>query len=148
MDVDYYSSGRIKIWKFALEKFYDKPIFGYGQSGFSEVYKKKYFFGSDCHNTYLNYLVDYGVIGFIVFILLFRQIFYSVKRRLMESSSVYNNIIYISFLSGFLGFLISIFFVNIYSLMSLVFIYIAVIYKYMDFDSKKTEQEVCIANVL
>lgn len=146
-NVDYYSSGRIRLWKFALEIFVDKAIFGYGQGGFAGVYKKKHSVPTDCHNTYLNYMVDYGIIGLTAFILFCREIFYTVKRRLRESCHVASSMVYISFLSGFFGFLIAIFFINIYSLMSFVFIYIAVIYKYMVLESTKTPKEARVENL-
>ena len=62
-------SGRLVIWKDALELFVKKPIFGFGPGNNKyfaaklNVAQVKIAGGADVHNSYLDLLVDYGVIG-------------------------------------------------------------------------------------
>lgn len=59
------SNGRMDIWKDSLKLYLQNPLFGIGL--------KKYYAlrGIDIHNTYLQYFVEMGIIGFFVFILCF-----------------------------------------------------------------------------
>lgn len=59
------SNGREEIWKNSINLFFEKPLFGIGL--------KKYYGlkGVDIHNTYLQYLVEMGIIGFCAFTLCF-----------------------------------------------------------------------------
>ena len=71
------SDSRMARWKVAVDKFLDKPVFGYGtgmeiiilKEGYLEnqmtfSFEKKY----NAHNQYLNYLIELGVLGLSVFI--------------------------------------------------------------------------------
>lgn len=64
-------SGRLSLWKEALELFIHRPIFGDGSGNYA-FYAKKYDVGERLrngkaiHNSYLDLLVDYGVIGFVL----------------------------------------------------------------------------------
>lgn len=63
-------SGRYEIWDNALQLFWDFPIFGIGIYNFQQ-YNLQYF--NDFHyphNTYLEVLVESGIIGFILYITL------------------------------------------------------------------------------
>ena len=62
-------AGRLVIWKDALELFKRKPILGTG-AGNNQYYAQKYEIdsyklttGAALHNSYLDLLVDYGVVG-------------------------------------------------------------------------------------
>ncbi len=65
-------AGRIVIWKETLDLYTERPIFGVGP-GNSEYYGMKYDipgerikYGADIHNSYLDLLADYGIIGFVL----------------------------------------------------------------------------------
>ena len=62
-------SDRGVIWGKGLEAFfYDNFVFGVGYSNFSSMLMKHFNFHIASHNTYLTYLVEFGVIGLPVFI--------------------------------------------------------------------------------
>lgn len=69
------TNGRTEIWKDSMELFFEKPIFGIGL--------KKYYLirGLDIHNTYLQYLVEMGIVGFIVFISCFGYIILNCLKK-------------------------------------------------------------------
>ncbi len=106
-DISDYSSGRIEIWEKGLSLFFNNPIFGTGWQTFSKKV------GVSSHNEYIHYLTTTGIIGFFLFISIFIKLFQSViKYRLID----YNNIeFYNGYLSGFLAFLVAIFFVNMHT---------------------------------
>lgn len=62
-------SDRGSIWERGLEAFWDDNfVLGVGYSNFSNMLMKHFNFRLASHNTYLTYLVEFGVIGVPVFI--------------------------------------------------------------------------------
>lgn len=57
------SSGRDELWSNAIELFRKNPIFGVGPYEFAKLN------GTYVHNNYLQCLVDYGILGFTLFII-------------------------------------------------------------------------------
>lgn len=64
---------RIALWSLALENFLYRPLFGYGAGVFSYYVHKEYshHIVVVAHNTFLDFLVDFGIIGFFFLGLLF-----------------------------------------------------------------------------
>lgn len=69
---------RIPRWKAALEVIKEKPIWGYGtymeKKELAEQYQKDGLWSSlknryDAHNMYLSYTIEYGIIGFLLYLL-------------------------------------------------------------------------------
>lgn len=64
-------SGRLALWKEALELFMKRPVFG-GGSGNAAYFAERYDVGERLrngkaiHNSYLDLLVDYGITGFVL----------------------------------------------------------------------------------
>ncbi len=64
-------SGRLTLWKEALELFVKRPVFGVG-SGNAAYFAERYDVGvrlrngKAIHNSYLDLLVDYGITGFVL----------------------------------------------------------------------------------
>jgi len=114
-----YSSGRIDLWTKGLNIFMDNPIFGV-QKPFSEIV------GSNTHNTYLEILVSRGVIGFFLFIAIFYFIFRSVYNKYLDNKS---SMVLTSYLAGFCSFIVSMFFLNMFSAYYFFFIYSAIAIK-------------------
>lgn len=56
------ATGRFTLWKQALEMWLDSPIFGNGMSAFYDRYHVA------VHNSYLQVLVETGVVGFVLFL--------------------------------------------------------------------------------
>lgn len=64
-------SGRLALWKEALELFVKRPVFGDGAGNaayFAERYDvgERLRNGKAIHNSYLDLLVDYGITGFVL----------------------------------------------------------------------------------
>jgi len=70
--IDSLSSGRGTLWKYAWNAFLESPIYGHGNGSFPLAYLKAAslppgFFALSAHNLWLNILVEYGLIGFVLF---------------------------------------------------------------------------------
>lgn len=85
---DWSVTERIKLYKIAIREINDKPIVGFGPG--QSVYQKKYFdkigdgnmFNAEgepkhahLHSFYLNLTAEFGLIGFLIFTIIFLQIF-------------------------------------------------------------------------
>lgn len=61
-------NGRIGIWMRGLELFLNKPVIGWGMDNLDyalrEIGVDGYFVRGNLHNTYLDVLVDFGILGF------------------------------------------------------------------------------------
>jgi O-antigen ligase len=60
--------GRFEIWQNALIAIESKPIFGYGIFTFREVMGDAFNDARHAHNTYLEVLLETGVIGFVLYL--------------------------------------------------------------------------------
>lgn len=74
------SAVRLVIWKSSIKKILEKPLFGYGNGDVSKVLYSEYVIRDvekaakrqyNCHNQYLQTLMATGVIGGVVFFLMF-----------------------------------------------------------------------------
>lgn len=75
-------ANRTRYWGNAAEWFLQKPIFGYGASGYSmlaEEHGEKVLVHA--HNLPLNLLLDFGIVGMIAFIALLLRLIYPIFRR-------------------------------------------------------------------
>lgn len=65
------TSGRVYLYRYALELFSNNPIFGIGWREFKEISVGiiNYNTGSHPHNIYIQLLTELGIIGFILFVL-------------------------------------------------------------------------------
>ena len=71
-------SGRLDLWRCALDAFYNNPIFGIGLNGIRS-YNVDHFgsqFDNYTHNSYLEVLAESGIVGFCLFILMFAFAFH------------------------------------------------------------------------
>jgi O-antigen ligase len=78
--------GRGKIWKAGLEAFAQRPVFGYGTSGFiNAVYPILGSMAKVAHNSFLSVLVEQGLVGLMLYLTMFLAVFRSViGLRLLE----------------------------------------------------------------
>lgn len=60
-------SGRTEIWSNALEMFSLRPMLGWGGFSFRDVNQLYFDDPRFAHNTYIEVLVESGIIGFLVF---------------------------------------------------------------------------------
>lgn len=59
---------RINVWKGGFQAFLHSPLVGNGPGAFSSAYGVA-FGGAESHNTYIYILMDFGIIGFIPFLI-------------------------------------------------------------------------------
>lgn len=137
-DMYAYSAGRTELWKNALKLFIDSPLLGHGQDSYVILSQRRQFsVVAAPHNEYLRYLVDYGIVGLLVFCMIFYKIFQNAWRSVKITPDPWMKKLFISYIAGLCGFTVGIFFTNIGSAMDLFFIYTAVIYKYSQLEMKK-----------
>ncbi|WP_179947264.1 O-antigen ligase family protein [Vibrio splendidus] len=106
-------AGRFELWSHALELFSLKPLLGHGIFSFRHVNYLTFGVDRYAHNTFLEVLVETGILGFVLFMLiqvsiLFRAYFSEKKTFLFPlyasffvmsfSLSLYLNSIFIFFL--------------------------------------------------
>jgi len=137
-DVRSYTSGRTELWKNGWKLFIDSPLIGHGRHSFmilSQLRGYRYYGAS--HNEYLRALAEHGLIGLIVFLLIFFKIFQNIWQSLETTTTPWKNQLYISYIAGFCGFVVGMFATNMGPAMYLFWIYTAVIYKYAQLDMDK-----------
>ena len=121
---DRYSSGRTSLWLELLDIYIDSPVFGFGNDADHNQYH------TSTHNDYLKYLFNYGIIGFIVYVLMYISIFRYIKNMFDKTNDPYSSKIYLSYLSGFAAYLMAMFFVNMFNPRLIFWVYTATVYKY------------------
>lgn len=75
-------ANRTRYWGNAAEWFAEKPIFGYGASGYSmlsEAHGEKVLVHA--HNLPLNILLDFGIVGLIAFAVLVLRLIFPIFRK-------------------------------------------------------------------
>ena len=73
VDGELYLSQRDILWNYAIQMFYNKPLFGYGINTYN-IYcnDRGYFIGArHAHNIYLQLLAETGIVGFAIFMTAF-----------------------------------------------------------------------------
>lgn len=73
-------TGRFVWWRNALAYFMDRPLYGYGIGNINVSGNSS----AVAHNTYLDFLLDQGIIGFVLFIYLIRRSIYKIINNKME----------------------------------------------------------------
>lgn len=125
-----YTSGRTVLWANGLKLFIKRPIVGHGQGSFLPLMRQNFRISGASHNDYLQYLVEHGVIGLLVFILIFVKVFQQVSFYINTVPDSWRKLIYISYIAGFCGYVFSMFGVNVILPRYHFWIYTAVILKY------------------
>lgn len=104
-------SGRLVIWKDALELFLKKPLFGTGP-GNNQYYAIKFGVaqdkianGTDVHNSYLDLLVDYGLFGAVPMVAFWVMCAFTVLKRIFKTGKecglfYYLNVLCVLMVSG------------------------------------------------
>lgn len=64
-----HGSGRLELWKNAWLLFLERPIFGWGIFTFRKLNADLFMTSHFSHNTYLDVLVETGVVGAVIFFL-------------------------------------------------------------------------------
>lgn len=83
-------SDRGAIWSAGLKAFSEENfVLGVGYSNFSTMLREHFGWQMASHNTYLSYLVDLGMIGFIIFLYVLYRMFIIVYRINKSSKDIY-----------------------------------------------------------
>jgi len=139
-DLEHYSSGRLLLWGNGLKLFSERPLLGHGQDSFIILSQLRGFFYIGApHNDYLRCLVEFGIVGLVIFLLIFFKIIQNAWQSLNTTKSPWEKQLYLSYISGFFGYLSGMFFTNMGSTSHIFWIYTALIYKYaqLDMDLKR-----------
>jgi O-antigen ligase len=132
--LEIYTSGRISRWTEAFELFLRSPIWGHGNYTIMEVLKIV------PHNDYLNVLVKYGLIGFFLYLMIYLSIFRKLCFYLKNTQEDDSKMIYIGYLSGFIGYMVCMFGVGLGVPRYIFWIYTAVIMKYAQLDTSSATE--------
>lgn len=87
--VDLSGAGRVEIWKEAIAIFSKHPIFGIGPNNgsyYAKIHLQDGFLskGKAIHNSYIDLLVSYGIVGFTALILFFVRCMFRVLNILIK----------------------------------------------------------------
>ena len=96
-DISSLTAGRTDWWKAAFEAFKQKPILGYGGSQFASkwINFNIYGLGAVMHNLYLEILIQYGIVGLTVFLLIIIRILADLKNLLKLNKKHATDITYL-----------------------------------------------------
>lgn len=107
INVSQASAGRTYIWSLGIKAWLRSPLFGHGWRSFNLLV------GHSSHNSFLEVLVNFGVIGLAIYLALLRGIFVQLKKTISLATPS-SGVLFCGILAGFLGVLVSVFFVNLY----------------------------------
>lgn len=71
VDANEISTGRLVLWQIAIEKFIESPIVGNGWNSFRYFNPRMF----NAHNTYIQFLCEIGLLGFISVVTLFISLY-------------------------------------------------------------------------
>jgi O-antigen ligase len=132
-DLMNYTSGRTTLWRQGLQLFFERPLLGHGHDTFVPLSKSRFPMWGNSHNEYLLYLVNYGIIGFLIFLIIFYKIYRYTSQQLAGTSDPAKQQLLISYLAGLAGFVSCMFGVNVMVINYPFWIYTAAIFKYCQY---------------
>jgi O-antigen ligase len=108
------------MWATGFEHWTTSPIVGYGWGTF------RHLAGSSSHNTYLDIMVNLGLIGLILYLSVFVRVISHLGRaaRLLKTSTA---LIARATIAGIIGMATSVFFVNLYKPWLVVWAFIGLV---------------------
>ncbi|MDQ3136657.1 MAG: O-antigen ligase family protein [Gemmatimonadota bacterium] len=71
-------NGRLRIWKAGVEALVQEPLIGYGTGGFDRAVRPILRYGQVAHNTFLQVIVEQGILGFVLWLLMYGAAFQQV----------------------------------------------------------------------
>jgi O-antigen ligase len=128
--VEKYSAGRLRVWRQSISLFTEKPIFGHGHHTIAKLMGIRFGESWVAHNQYLNYLVKFGTIGFIFYVLIFLKVFQAIWNYQKTTPDLLEKKLYIGYITGLLGYTFSMLFVNLGQPHYIFWFYTAVVLRY------------------
>lgn len=135
--IDRFTSGRTLILRNGLSLFIESPIYGHGQDTFAQLQEQRFGISAVAHNRYLSYMVEYGIIGLAIYIMILIKIGRHIWYKIKTSKEFQGKVIFMSYFLGFCGFTFSLIGLNSYNSLYIFWIYTAVIYKYSPIGDQK-----------
>ena len=136
------SSGRFDIWKYSLENFKYKNLFGYGSQGdryFLKKYVHKDKFGDNSSNAVLYSLLSGGYLALLFIVTIYIHLIKKIKNFIFTRYK--NNIFYTFSIAIILFFLVRSLFENSFALFSIDYLLVFSSLLYVDrIESKKNSQ--------
>ncbi|CAD6881819.1 hypothetical protein [Methylomonas albis] len=93
-------TGRASLWETALNGFYEKPIFGWGEDNLLTFHKHYHQSFGQLHNGYFDLLVRGGIVAIVLFLIILLQIYRGILRLAKSNNQSY--ILILSFISVWL----------------------------------------------
>ena len=137
--IDRFTSGRTLILRSGLALFIESPIYGHGQNTFLPLQQQRFGITSVAHNRYLSYMVEYGIIGLAIYIIILIKIARYIWYRIKTSNKINEKVLYISYLAGFCGYTFSLLGINAFDSPFPFWIYTAIIYKYAQIEDQEDQ---------
>ena len=128
--MDDYSSDRLNIWLHGIMLFAERPIFGHGQKTFKTLMYMRFGFGDAPHNQYLDYLVKFGIIGLVAYILIFLKLVQMIWNFQKSTTDLWEKKLFISYFAGLLGYTLSMLTVDLNQPRAIFWFYTAVFLRY------------------
>ena len=124
------TGSRLELWAGGLQLFLERPILGHGQDTIQLLMAKRFGLYAKAHNQYINYMIEFGIIGCIVYIIILLKVFKHMWKHMEETTDSWSKFLYLSYIAGFSGWTFSMLGVQLYQTTYLFWVYTAVIYRY------------------
>jgi O-antigen ligase len=142
-NIDHFSNARLPILRNGIVLFLESPIWGHGHDTFIPLVRKRGFkYQYNTHNTYLAYLIHYGLIGLFIYLAILTKIFQQMWRSIETTEDPEYKVLYASYLAGFLGYAFSMLGVNLFGVRIVFWFYTAIIYKYSQIGMDKRQYRI------
>jgi O-antigen ligase len=128
--VEDFSAGRIRIWSNCIKLFAENPIFGHGAETTRTLMDMRFGLEKPAHNDYLEYLVEHGIIGCTVFILIFLNIAHIIWNYQKTTPDPWEKKLYIGYMAGLIGYTFAMIFVGVSTPRPIFWFYTAVFMRY------------------
>jgi len=135
------TSGRTIVWSCGLRLFMESPIFGHGNGAFLPLVEKKFSIRGVAHNQYLEHLVNYGIIGLTILLMIFFILFQYVWNQIQATTDIWNKQLYISYIAGYCGYLFSLLSINMSVSKYIFWLYAAVICTYVRLEMNEKQKK-------
>lgn len=135
------TSGRTLIWSCGLRLFMESPIFGHGNRAFLPLLEKKFSIRAVAHNQYLEHLVNYGILGLTILLMIFFRLFQYVWNQIHATRDIWNKQLYISYIAGFSGYIFSLLSINMSYSKFPFWIYAALICTYVRLEMNEKQKK-------
>ncbi len=134
-DLSEFTSGRTHLLKNGWRLFLESPLIGHGGKTFLKLSRLRgYTHSYAAHNEYIRLLAEYGIVGLILFLLIFYKIFQNIWLAIERTTNPWVMKISISYFAGLSAYMLGMFATNTGPSLNIFWIYTAIIYKYVELD--------------